>query len=189
MPGGAGNIIDVHRAALIHLGGAAGDDQRHAQGVGSGHGHGDALGFHGEDKVRRGVVVGGGQNIAHAADNLRAGQDVGQVQETAGQHTALSAELLTQMGNVFPGGLRLHRGAIAHTAGCAGHRVQLAQAKLRHHFPENVDILAHGGLGCAEQVAEVGKGEDAVGRIGENFHHGAHALVAADFIHGRSLLS
>ena len=189
MPGGAGNIIDVYRAALVYLGGAAGDDQRHAQGMGCGHGHGDALGFHGEDKVRRGVVIGRGENVAHAADDFRAGQDIGQVQKAAGQHAALPAELTAQFGNVFPGRFGLHRSAVAHAPGCPGDRVQFAQAKLPHHFTENVDILAHGGLGCAKKVAEVGQGENAVGRVGKNFHHGAHALVAADFIHGRSLLS
>ena len=44
--------------------------------------------------------------------------------------------------------------------------------------------VAHGRFGRPEEVAKIGKREDAVRLGGKNLHHSAHALVAADFVHG-----
>ena len=91
-----------------------------------------------------------------------------------------------------PAGTFMYRMSIlksADAAGSAGHGLQLAQAEGGHDIAQDVDILAHGGLGGTEQLAEVGEGKDAIGRIGKNLHHGAHALITADFLHRGSLLS
>ena len=63
-------------------------------------------------------------------------------------------------------------------------RFQLAQPKVRHNVAQDINILAHGRFGRPEEVAKIGKREDAVRLGGKNLHHSAHALVAADFVHG-----
>jgi len=63
-------------------------------------------------------------------------------------------------------------------------RFQLAQPEVRHNVAQDINILAHGRFGRPEEVAKIGKREDAVRLGGKNLHHSAHALVAADFVHG-----
>ena len=74
--------------------------------------------------------------------------------------------------------------AIANTACRACDRFQLAQPEVRHNVAQDINILAHGRFGRPEEVAKIGKREDTVRLGGKNLHHSAHALVAADFVHG-----
>ena len=68
------------------------------------------------------------------------------------------------------------------------HVIANAQAKGGNSLLQAVDVLAHGGLGSAEQVTEMGQRQNPVRGIGQNLHQGAHALIAADLFHSGSLL-
>ena len=56
--------------------------------------------------------------------------------------------------------------------------------KAFHQYGIKAWKASHGRFGRPEEVTKIGKREDTVRLGGKNLHHSAHALVAADFVHG-----
>ena len=184
MAGRPGNVVDVDRAAFVDLGRTARNHQRHAQRVRGGEGDGDALRLHRQHKIRRGGIVFRRHDFAHAGDDFGRGENVAVIEEAAGQNTPFFAQLLAEVADELARFGTANLRAIANTARRACDRFQLAQPEVRHNVAQDINILAHGRFGRPEEVAKIGKREDAVRLGGKNLHHSAHALVAADFVHG-----
>ena len=93
------------------------------------------------------------------------GENIAQIKESPGKNTICSAELLAEGSNIIVGILRFRFGAIKDTAGCTGDGADFSQTERFHHFAKQINIFTHGRFGRGEQLTEVGKGEQVVGRI------------------------
>ena len=164
------------------------DHQRDAQGVGGGKRNGDPLRFHRQHKIRHPVIILRRDNLAHPVHNVRRAQDIAVIKESAGQHPPGTAQFPAQLRDGFPGLFAAHQGAVAHAAGRAGHGFHLTQVKGPAGFPQQVHVLAHGGFGGSEHLAEAAQRKNPVRRPGQHPHHRAHPLIPANLIHGFRLL-
>ena len=181
---GAADVVDVDGGAFIYLAGPPGNHQRNAQRLRRHQRGGNALGFHGEHEVGRGVIEFARDDHAHLAHDLRHAQNIAQIEKAAGQQARGGAQLLAQLAQERPRVLAFHHGAVAHAAGCAGHGIQLAQTKGVEHAAQQVDVLAQGGLCRPEHFTKIRQGENAVGRRGEQLGQRRHSFVALDAFHG-----
>ena len=117
---GAGHVVDIHRRALVHLAGTAGDHQRNAQRPGRHQRHGNALGFHGEDEIGGGVIELSRDNHTHFPHQLMHAEDIPQIQETARQHPGRDAQLGAKLLNEIVGSFRAQIGPVTNPSGRAG---------------------------------------------------------------------
>ena len=184
MSGGTADIVDVHGGTFVHLAGAAGDHQRHAHRLSGHQRNRNALGFHGEHEIGRGIIKFAGDDDAHLAHDVRHAEDIAQVQEAAGQKTGRILQLCPKFFQKSNGVLVLHAGAVAHAAGRTGHGVQPAQTEGLINVAQNIDVFAQRGLGSAKEVTELRQRVNLVGGSGQQLRQRCQSFIAADSFHG-----
>ncbi len=179
----AGHIADVDRAALIPLGGAAGNDQRHAQSARRFQRHGNALCFHGQHKINVFVVILPRNHVAHVGHQFGVSQNIRKIQETARQHAGGGRKHLADALHERPV-LAFHAdGTIAHAARRAGQGLHADQIHFLVDVRQHRRILADGGLGGRKQLAKIRKGKNAVRLGSQNPSHHGQTLGAFHLLH------
>jgi len=176
--------VERDRRTLRHPALAPGHHHGQAQGAGHHQGQGNALGLDREHHVGRRVDEPSGHDGPDAGAPDRVRDQIGHVDEAAGQDTTGIAEEAAELQDglllLLPGWQR----PVLHTPGRPGVRAQQAGAVGLQGLFHQGQVLGNRGLGGTEPLGEEAQGQELPRPLGQQFHDGHQALAPIHPIDG-----